>query len=249
MQCASASKFSKSADRLGLFVGIFICLLTFLPVTVRAGSRPDRIIIGFEQAARNKDMPPPWQIKVRYGNAGVALTADRGETVLHLSCVNASFGVERPVSISPRTHPVVYWSWRVVKLPEAGDVRNKMLNDQALQLMFLFEGNRIISYVWDANAPKGTITDESVGWPMNLRVKVLVVASGRVSGSWQIVRRNILEDYKKLFHEEPAGLIGMRIKTNTQYTHDNAEGFVRSVIFSGASDMGVVATREGVRIE
>jgi hypothetical protein len=120
-----------------------------------------------------------------------------------------------------------------VKLPASGDLREKSRNDQAMQIMFVFEGNRVISYVWDSNAPEGTISDESIGWPFNLRIKVLVVKSGQGGiDSWLTAMRNIYEDYKAFFHEEPRRLVGVRVQTNTQYTKDSAEGFVGKIAFS-----------------
>ena len=46
---------------------------------------------------------------------------------------------------------------------------------RALQLLVAFEGRKILSYIWDSNAPEGTVADESIAWPVSLKVKVLTL--------------------------------------------------------------------------
>jgi hypothetical protein len=199
-----------------------------------AAGLPSQLLIGFDGPTRNNGIPQqPWSIRLREGKAGATVTLDGERKVLHLKCLNSSFAVERSLTVVPSEYPLVSWEWKAVKLPAAGDLREKSRNDQAMQIMFVFEGNRVISYVWDSNAPEGTISDESIGWPFNLRVKVLVIKSGYGGiDSWLTATRNIYEDYKAFFHEEPPRVVGLRVQTNTQYTKDRAEGFVAKIAFS-----------------
>jgi hypothetical protein len=215
-----------------LIVSILASL--FFIGTAGAGGLPSQLLIGFDGPTRDNGIPQqPWSIRLREGKAGATVTSNGGREVLHLKCLNSSFAVERSLTVIPSEYPLVSWEWKAVKLPASGDLREKSRNDQAMQIMFVFEGNRVISYVWDSNAPEGTISDESIGWPFNLRVKVLVVKSGHGGiDSWLTATRNIYEDYKALFHEEPLRLIGLRVQTNTQYTKDSAEGFVGKIAFS-----------------
>jgi len=125
------------------------------------------------------------------------------------------------------------WTWKAVRLPLLGDVRRKGHNDQALQLLVAFENRRVLSYVWDSNAPEGTVVDESIGWPVNLAIKVIVVKSGAAdTGKWITLKRNIGEDYREFFNGPSPGVQGVRIQSNTQYTRDTAEGYVRDIVFS-----------------
>lgn len=208
--------------------------LFFIKAGGAMASLPSQLLIGFDGSTRDNGTPPqPWTVRLREGKAGATVTSDGERKVLHLTCLNSSFAVERTLTVIPREYPLVSWEWKAVKLPASGDLRERGRNDQAMQIMFVFEGNRVISYVWDSNAPEGTISDESIGWPFNLRVKVLVVKSGHGDiDSWLTATRNIYEDYKAFFHEEPHRLVGLRVQTNTQYTKDSAEGFVGKISFS-----------------
>ncbi len=211
-----------------------IASLFFIESDRAAAGPPSQLFIGFEGPARDNGIPQqPWTVTLREGKAGATVTSDGERKVLRLKCLNSSFAVERSLTVIPSQYPLVSWDWKAVKLPASGDLREKSRNDQAMQIMFVFEGNRVISYVWDSNAPEGTISDESIGWPFNLRIKVLVVKSGHGGvDSWLTAMRNIYEDYKVFFQEEPLRLVGLRIQTNTQYTKDSAEGFVGKIAFS-----------------
>ena len=96
-----------------------------------------------------------------------------------------------------------------------------------------FEGGKILSYVWDANAPVGTVADESIGLPLFITMKVIVVESGTTDkGRWLEISRNLYEDYKRMFGEEPRKVRGIRVQSNSQYTGDCAEWLVKRIIFS-----------------
>jgi hypothetical protein len=192
------------------------------------------IIVDFNGAADENGLPRPWILRVNKGEAHVKVLHQGDENILYLRCENSSFSLERGVSASPEEYRYVTWTWKAIRLPVSGDVRKKALNDQGLQIIFAFENRKIISYVWDANAPEGTVTDESFGWPLNLSIKVIVVNSGigRL-GEWVSNMRNVYLDYRNLYHEYPPRLKGLRIQANTQYTRDCSECLIRDITFSG----------------
>jgi hypothetical protein len=169
-----------------------------------AGAENDaRIPIDFNGPVGNTGLPGQWSLRVTYGKPDATVLQQKDENILLLRCANASFSLERAVSVSPREYPFVTWSWKAMKLPSAGDVRKKTRNDQGLQILLAFENRKIISYVWDANAPAGTINDESLGWPFNVAIKVIVVQSGtdRIN-EWVTHTRDVYQDYRNLFNED-----------------------------------------------
>lgn len=113
-------------------------------------------------------------------------------------------------------------------------MRSKKKNDQAAQLLIAFKGRKIISYIWDTVAPEGSVSDESIGWPINLKIKIITVKSGPSDlHNWVSFRRNIVEDYKSLFLEDPSLIEGVRVQINSQNTGTVAEAlFGKIVLFS-----------------
>lgn len=191
------------------------------------------ITVDFNGVIEKNGPPKPWFLRVNNGKAHISVLHQKDENILYLKSESSSFSLGRDISISPEDYPYVTWRWKAMKLPLSGDVRNKNRNDQGLQVLFAFENRKIISYVWDANAPEGTVMNESIGWPFNLSIKVIVVNSGSAGmNEWVSNTRNIYKDYRDLFNEKPPRLKGLRIQTNTQYTQDLSEGMVRGIFFS-----------------
>lgn len=196
-------------------------------------SGPSLFTLGFGGTPDDNGIPGPWRLKVNKGNAGAAVVTGDGTSILNIKCVESSFSLERELPLSPADYPYIIWTWKATRLPKSGDVRKKGHNDQALQLLVAFDNKKVLSYVWDSNAPEGTIARESVMWPFSIEIAVIVVQSGTAdTGKWVTDTRNIWEDYKKFFNEQPPRVKGVRIQSNTQNTKDTAEGYVRDIIFS-----------------
>lgn len=197
--------------------------------------KTEEVVISFD-APDKAGIPRGWKLKEKRGDAEFKVIKEDSENVIYLKSNSASFSFEKPIDIDPKKYPYVVWKWKVLRLPEAGDVRAKKKNDQAAQLLVLFDGKRSISYVWDTGAPEGTVMDESIGWPVNIKIKVLVVKSGGADlNKWISFERNILEDYRRLYNEDPTLIKGIRIQINTQYTGTIAETFFGNIVFRKAS--------------
>lgn len=183
-------------------------------------------------------VPAPWRLKVNAGHAGISLIQSPEGPTVRLRSEDASFALERDFALSSERIGMVRWRWRAEVLPEKGDVRSADRNDQALQVMFAFEGRHVISYVWDTTAPVGTVRDESLPWPLSLRVKVIVVASGESArGKWVAVQRDLADDYRKLFGAEVPALCGIRLQTNSQHTGTLGVGVFGPISFPSGQRM------------
>ena len=67
---------------------------------------------------------------------------------------------------------------------------------------------RAINYIWESKAPKGTMVSN----PYTDRVMMIVVESGGDHlNQWVAEERNIYEDYKRAFGEEPPMISGIAI--------------------------------------
>ena len=88
----------------------------------------------------------------------------------------------------------------------------------------------IIGYVWDNEAPKGWSGRSTQVGGDKLRYIVLRNKTDKL-GFWYTERRNVYEDYKKLFPDinggEPLGpTTGLQVYINTQRTKSPAAGSV-----------------------
>jgi outer membrane protein OmpA-like peptidoglycan-associated protein len=134
-----------------------------------------------------------------------------------------------------------------------GDVRRKSADDQALQVYVAFKetgfpamlNTPVIGYIWDNEAPKGWSGRSTQVGGDKMRYIVLRNKTDRI-GQWYTERRNIYEDYKRLFGDinggEPLGVTtGLQIHINTQRTKTPAEGLIGDIFFTNELKEVVVA--------
>ncbi|MDI6744757.1 MAG: DUF3047 domain-containing protein [Thermodesulfovibrionales bacterium] len=206
-------------------VGIIFLVLTGIFFVKLSLADTQSIIFDFDGRVNSEGVASTWELKEKSGAADVKIVSDSGEKVVQLKSDNASFSIEREVNVNIKNYPYLAWRWKASKLPPRGDVRSGKTNDQALQLLVAFEGRKILSYTWDSNAPEGTVTEESVAWPVSLKIKIITVKSGTADiGKWLTITRNVYDDYRKFFKEEPPHVKGIRIQTNSQHTESIGEG-------------------------
>jgi hypothetical protein len=85
-----------------------------------------------------------------------------------------------------------------------------------------------INYIWESTAPKGT----AVPNPYTGRVIMIVVESGADKvNQWVEEERNIFEDYKRAFGEEPPMISGVAIMTDTDNTGEAAQAYYGDILF------------------
>ena len=130
--------------------------------------------------------------------------------------------------------PILEWTWKATVLPTGGDLRRKETTDMAAQLYLVWPRfpallrSRIIGYVWDAATPATTIVkSQKTG-----TVTFVVMRSGLGDlGKWVTERRNVAEDYAKIFGEFPDDPSAITISIDSNDTHSMAESFMGPIVF------------------
>lgn len=140
-----------------------------------------------------------------------------------------------------KNYPWLRWDWRVHKLPKKGDESKIDLNDSAAGIYVAIQKNKIpflswkfqpvnvLKYVWSTTLPEGTIIHRNFKFlGMELyRVAYLVIQSGEnKSKSWITEKRNIVEDYRKVFGAEPRFspvLLGVLTDSNATLSEASAD--------------------------
>jgi len=191
----------------------------------------DRLVIAdFSAGADARGVPAGWQLKEKSGKADLAVVKDEGTSAVRLRSAATSFSLQKEVHVDLKRFPVLTWKWKVTKLPAGGDFRKPDADDQAAQLFLAFSKTRAIVYVWDTSAPQGTMGNAAA--PFFMSIKAVVVRSGRTgTGAWITETRNVYDDYRRLFREEPGEINGVRMQINSQYTGTSAESFFADVVF------------------
>jgi len=172
-------------------------------------------------------LPVPWRSRVIVGSLQAAVVDGpaAGERAVGLRCDRSHVVLScQAVPFDPARFPVVTWSWRADALPLRGDTRTHGAlpvvgdnrNDKGLQLMVAFEGDDVLNYVWDVNAPVGYECDE---WSPVATVKTRVVETGPPTpGQWRAERVDVRADYQRRFGHPPGRVRGIVISANTNNT-------------------------------
>jgi hypothetical protein len=209
-------------------------LLFMLPIFGTASGVPAAegsiVIADFTDWIVPKGMPPSWELKVKSGKAAFDVMRDGDIPALHMKSVDSSFSLQGKVNVDVKRYPVLSWKWKVTQLPKGGDFRKSRTDDQAAQLFLAFTETKAIVYIWDTSAPQGLM--ESTSPVPFMTVKVVVVRSGPAElGRWIAETRNVYEDFKKFFGDEPPPVKGMRLQINSQHTRTSAESYFGDVVF------------------
>ena len=162
---------------------------------------------------------------------------DAGDQVIKLRSDSSSLSLEKSILVDLKQTPYLEWEWKVTILPKEGTFTAAESDDQAAQLLVtfsksLFERRKVITYLWDSTAPKGTMAEAPAAPPF-LNIKAVVVESGDSHmGKWVLEKRNLVEDFRMLFGTAPEQVIGLRIQINSQHTQSDAEAFWKTIRFT-----------------
>jgi hypothetical protein len=190
-----------------------------------------RSVVPFSTARELDSIPQGWEevvLRRDLRRTDYRLVDFEGRRVMRASGRGAT-GLRCRLRADPRDAPWVSWSWRTREVPPGmcvqrsetddsparvivafqGDERDLSMRDRAIfELVHLITGERLpyatLMYVWDAQLPVGTI----VNYSRTSRIRYLVVESGAARARrWLRYERNLVEDFRKVFGEEP-GLVG-----------------------------------------
>jgi hypothetical protein len=196
----------------------------------------------FEGELLESGSPAPWEVRKVAGTPKfnvVPIAEKGGEKHLYLHSEKSSFSLNRRTDVRLQDGTRVSWSWKGEKLPfgKAADARVGSKCDQGLQVLLAFDnGTRLISYVWDTNAPVGG-KPTTEGFGINFLglghiVKVIVVQSGTEElGKWSFIERDIVADYRSVYKGTPEKVVVIRVQSNSQYTGTEGAGYFGPITF------------------
>ena len=234
---------------------LLICLLT--GSGLMHGQSPGYLQAGLFSASRTSEsLPDGWQplsfSRIKR-HTDYSLVEERDTVVVKAVSNQSASGLTRAISISPTEYPVIEWRWKVNNVLQKGDVTRKDGDDYParIYITFAFDPDksgylerlqyeaarlihgqdvpyRAIAYIWGSNSPAGSMIVN----PYTDRVMMFVVEGGDEKlQQWLTERRNVYEDYKKAFGEEPTRISGVAIMTDTDNTGESAVAWYGDIVF------------------
>jgi hypothetical protein len=177
---------------------------------------------------------------------------DGGVTIVKAVSDASASGLIKPVVIDPKEYPIVRWRWKIDNVLQHSDVALKEGDDYPARLYITFEydpdrvsfGKKLkfkagqalfgdipiaaLNYIWETKTPVDTIVENAY----TDFAKMVIVESGTQKvGMWIDEERNIYEDYKKAFGEEPPMINGVAIMSDTDNTKEQATAYYGDIVF------------------
>jgi len=184
----------------------------------------------------SKGIPPGWSGQ-NWGSPtyDFVVVEDEAQRVLRLKSRDDSSTIAKDIKgkINLKETPILEWTWKAVVLPTGGNSCKKAADDQAGQIFVVWPRfpealrSRIIGYVWDTTQPVGTICkSEKTG-----TVTYVVVRSGTADlGKWITEHRNVREDFKKIYGDEPDNPAAVSLAADSNDTHSSSEAFFGRIL-------------------
>jgi len=191
-----------------------------------------------QHAVGAKGVPLGW---TRYETIGgrpaydFAVVEDEGRRALLLKSRNEHSTIAKEIRVDLRATPILEWTWKALRLPVGADIRTRETSDLTAHIYVIWPRfpamlrARLIGYVWDTSAPAQTIEkSRKTG-----TVHFFVLRSGPAQlNQWLTERRNVYEDYRKVFGEHPEVPRAIALSIDTNDTRSLAEALIGRVIFT-----------------
>ncbi|MEW6186662.1 MAG: DUF3047 domain-containing protein [Thermodesulfobacteriota bacterium] len=219
--------------KLGIGLGL---LLVFSGGFVSFSQEGNLWVDRFNSGPAKGNIPEGWSLEKKTGIPEVTIEKSGEKAYVRFYSDKSSFGLKKEIGFNLKEFPYLNWRWKVTRLPEKGDFLDKNSDDQAAQVYVAFPrfptmvNTEAVGYLWESNPKNKGKEGESPAWSKS---KVIVLQAGPEKlNQWVQEKRNVYEDYKRLFQKEPPKVGGISLYINTQHTQGIAESYFDEIFFS-----------------
>jgi hypothetical protein len=180
-------------------------------------------------------------------NTDYMLVVDEGVVVLRAQSHNAASFLAASADFDPHRFPMLSWRWKVVQGIPTASTTEQSKEDSPLRIMIAFDGDisklplkdrvaakaaqsisgqalpyATLMYIWGEKVAVESITTST----RSARIRMLAVAADEQGvGQWRSYSRNLVEDFKRAFGEEPGKVLSIEVMTDTDNTGADAQAY------------------------
>jgi hypothetical protein len=182
-----------------------------------------------------------------------ALVDNSGTTVVKAIAEDSASGLVHFLDIDPRHRPVLTWRWKITQPVEGADSTRRRAEDAPARVLVSFSGDKdslpfsdrlffnqvkalsgldvpyaTLEYAWGSGVPKETVLINSY----TPRIRILLVESGpEPLEEWVTETRDVLDDFRRAFGEEPGRITAIAIFTDADATGGRAQSYYGDIAF------------------
>lgn len=175
----------------------------------------ERVVADFEAG-----LPQGTKVKDFSGETLYQIVRDDTGRVLRADSRGQASGLIFPLTFDPAEWPWLEWRWRVEHPAAKGDSRLRSGDDFPARVYVIFPHwiptkTRTINYIWANRLPAGEAQPNAYTG----NAMMLALQSGEENcGQWMMERRNVVDDYRRLFGEEPPQKAVIAVMTDSDQT-------------------------------
>ena len=236
-----------------------LCALCCAGVVLGASAQSAPEIPRFSTAKSGGPLPEEWkpfQLASFKNSTEYTMVTEDGAVVVRAMAHNAASFLAAKVDFEPHQFPMLSWRWKVAQGIPAANTAEQSKEDAPVRVMVAFDGDTsklsakdrfaakaaqsisgiglpyaTLMYIWGGKVAVDSITTSS----RSARIKMLAVAADdQGTGKWQSYSRNLVDDFKRAFGEDPGRVTSIQIMTDTDNTGGDAVGFYGDISVSAS---------------
>jgi len=197
----------------------FALLLLLLPMMASPALASDILLDDYGHGISKN-----WKEKSFRGLTHYEVVEEDGQRCIKATSNASASALYFEIDFDPKEYPFLTWRWKVSNILAKGDELKKEGDDYAARVYVVFPSalfwrTKAVNYIWANKLPVG----QAVPNPFTSNACMIAVRSGPDHvGQWLDEKRNLLEDYRKCFGEEPPKAGAVAVMTDTDNTGEQA---------------------------
>ena len=213
------------------------------------------MIGNFSGADAKSGLPLGWEPLTFKGikhHTNYTLVRDNNVVVLKAESNASASGLIRKIRIDPKEYKLLTWRWKIANILRKGDATKKEGDDFPARIYINFEYDPqklgllekvkyntarliygeypplcAITYIWGNKTPIGSVVPNSYS---DKAVMIVVETGKHRLNQWIDVTRNIYEDYRAVFQDDPPLISSVAVMTDTDNTGESALAYYGDII-------------------
>jgi len=171
-----------------------------------------------------RGLSPKWEEKSLKGKTLYQVVLEDNEYCIKATSHSSASALYYKIEYDTRAYPILQWRWKVRRVFSKGNALIKEGDDYAARVYAVFPSTffwetKVLTYIWANKLPIGKAVPNS----HNANFMLIAQRSGAAdTGKWMAERRNILEDYRRYFGQDPPKVGAIAIMTDTDNTGEEA---------------------------